>query len=53
MTTIDITVNGKHVSIDDSSSVLDAINSSGTSIPQLCKDPDMKPIGAIKIDTEG
>ena len=48
MTTIDITVNGKHVSIDDSCSVLDAINSSGTSIPQLCKDPDMKPIGACR-----
>ena len=48
MTTIDITVNGKHVSVDDSCSVLDAINSSGTPIPQLCKDPDMKPIGACR-----
>ena len=35
--------------------MLDAVNMSGTYIPQLCKDPDMKPIGAcrtclVKID---
>ena len=29
-------------------SVLDVINSSGTYIPQLCKDPDMKPLGACR-----
>ena len=41
--------------VPDGSTVLEAINSSGTYISQLCKDPDMKPIGAcrtclVKID---
>ena len=41
-------VNGKSVDITDGHSVLDAVNVSGTQIPQLCKDPDMKPIGACR-----
>ena len=45
---MEVTVNGKRITLDDGSSVLDAINISGTPISQLCKDPDMKPIGACR-----
>ena len=45
---INVTVNGKKISLDGGGSVLDAINLSGTPISQLCKDPDMKPIGACR-----
>lgn len=45
---MEVTVNGKRITLDDESSVLDAINISGTPISQLCKDPDMKPIGACR-----
>ena len=46
--TITLAINGKRVSVVDGASVLDAINQSGTYISQLCKDPDMKPIGACR-----
>ena len=45
---IKLTINGHDVEVPESSSVLDAINSSGTYVPQLCRDPDMKPIGACR-----
>ena len=54
--TITLEVNGSAVEVPDGASVLDAINSSGTYIPQLCKDPDMKPIGACRtclVEVEG
>ena len=53
---INVTVNGSSVKVEDGSSVLDAVNVSGIPIPQLCKDPDMKPIGACRtclVDIEG
>ena len=46
--TITLSVNGHDVEVPDGSSVLDAVNASGTYISQLCKDPDMKPIGACR-----
>ena len=46
--TITLSINGKLTSVDDGASVLDAVNRSGTYIPQLCKDPDMKAIGACR-----
>ena len=46
--TITLAINGKRVAVSDGASVLDAINQSGTYISQLCKDPDMKPIGACR-----
>lgn len=46
--TITLTINGREVQTPDGSSVLDAINTSGTYISQLCKDPDMKAIGACR-----
>jgi len=46
--TLSIAINGNDVSVNDGASVLDAINQSGTYISQLCKDPDMKPIGACR-----
>ena len=46
--TITLSINGKQVTVDDGSTVLDAINRSGSYISQLCKDPDMKPIGACR-----
>ena len=46
--TITLAINGKQVTVNDGVSVLDAINQSGGYISQLCKDPDMKPIGACR-----
>ena len=43
-----IFIDGKEISVPENSSVLDAINISGTPIAQLCKDPDMKAIGACR-----
>ena len=45
---VTLSINGSQVTVGDGSSVLDAINQSGTYISQLCKDPDMKPIGACR-----
>ncbi len=46
--TTTLQINGSDVEVPEGSSVLDAVNSSGTTISQLCKDPDMKPIGACR-----
>ena len=54
--TIHLILDGQKVDIEEGQSVLDVINSSGTYIPQLCKDPDMKPIGACRtciVEIEG
>ena len=45
---IELTINGRKTEVAEGTSVLDAVNASGTYIPQLCKDPDMKPIGACR-----
>ena len=45
---ITLTINGNEVEVNEGASVLDAVNQSGTYISQLCKDPDMKPIGACR-----
>jgi len=41
-----LTINSRFVQVHDGAAVLDAINASGAYIIQLCKDPDMKPLGA-------
>ena len=46
--TITLALNGHDVEVPDGASVLDAVNTSGTYISQLCKDPDMEPIGACR-----
>ena len=46
--TITLNINDRAVEVPDGSSVLDAVNTSGTYIPQLGKDPDMKAIGACR-----
>ena len=53
---MEVFINGKEVQVPEHSSVLDSINISGTAISQLCKDPDMKPIGACRtclVEIEG
>ena len=45
---ISLSINGQPVQAPEGDSVLDAINASGTYISQLCKDPDMKPVGACR-----
>ena len=45
---IKIEIDGNVVQVPEGSSVLDAINTSGIYLPQLCKDPDMKSIGACR-----
>ena len=54
--TISLRIDGSSVRVPDGVSVLDAVNSSGVYVPQLCKDPDMKPIGACRtclVEVEG
>ena len=54
--TITLRIDGSSVRVPDGVSVLDAVNSSGVYVPQLCKDPDMKPIGACRtclVEVEG
>ena len=46
--TVTLQINGSDVEVPSGASVLDAVNSSGTYISQLCKDPDMNPIGACR-----
>ena len=46
--TITLTIDGHRIEVPQGASVLDAINASGIYVPQLCKDPDMKPIGACR-----
>ena len=46
--TTTLAINGHTIEVGDGATVLDAINQSGTYISQLCKDPDMKPIGACR-----
>ena len=46
--TVTISIDGRDVTVNDGASVLDAVNASGTYVSQLCKDPDMKPIGACR-----
>ena len=53
---MELTLNGKNIKSSKGKSVLDVINDSKTYIPQLCKDPDMKPIGACRtclVEIEG
>ena len=53
---ISVEVDGRELEVPDGASVLDAINSSGTYISQLCKDPDMNAIGACRtclVEIEG
>jgi len=53
---IKLQINGNEIQIPNGASVLDAINASGTYISQLCKDPDMKAIGACRtclVEIEG
>ena len=46
--TVTLYVNGQRTEVPYGSSVLDAVNGSGTYISQLCKDADMDPIGACR-----
>ncbi len=45
---ISLTVNSAQVQVPEGASVLDAVNASSTYLSQLCKDPDMKAIGACR-----
>ncbi len=45
---ITLAINGIEAQANEGATVLDAINQSGTYISQLCKDPDMKSIGACR-----
>ena len=53
---VTVSVNGRDVQVPEASSVLDAVNASGDYISQLCKDADMKQIGACRtclVEVEG
>ena len=54
--TITLRIDDSEVQVRDGATVLDAINASGTYISQLCKDADMKAIGACRtclVEVEG
>ena len=49
-------INDQPVSVGEFDTVLDAVNQSGTYLPQLCKDGDMNAIGACRtclVEIEG
>jgi formate dehydrogenase alpha subunit len=43
-----VNVDGQPISVPKGASALDAINTAGVYVPQLCKDPDQKPRGACR-----
>jgi formate dehydrogenase alpha subunit len=43
-----LTIDGHAVEVPAGASVLDAVNRLGVPLPQLCKDPDRKPLGACR-----
>jgi len=43
-----LTIDGRAVEVTAGASVLDAVNLLGVPLPQLCKDPDRKPLGACR-----
>ena len=45
---VTVKINDRAVQVPDGASVLDAINASGVYLSQLCRDPDMGPIGACR-----
>ena len=45
---VSLTVDGQLVAVPEGSSVLDAVNRLGVTLPQLCKDPDRPPLGACR-----
>jgi len=45
---VHVVIDGAPVQVPEGKSVLDAINASGVFIPQLCKDPDGKVLGACR-----
>ena len=56
MKKISISIDGKKLSVPQEFTVLDAINKSKTYISQLCKDKDMKALGACRtciVEIEG
>ncbi len=46
--TITLTINGRPAPAPSGASVLDAVNAAEIYLSQLCKDPDLKPIGACR-----
>jgi len=46
---IKLTINGKEVEAPAGSTVLQAAESAGISIPRLCYDPDLSPLGACRL----
>src|SRR5687767_14418130 len=43
-----LTIDGRAVEVPAGATVLDAVNHLGVPLPQLCKDPDRKPLGACR-----
>src|SRR5881397_3178195 len=43
-----LAVDGRLVEVPSGATVLDAVNTLGIPLPQLCKDPDRSPLGACR-----
>ncbi|HLZ72416.1 MAG TPA: formate dehydrogenase subunit alpha [Dehalococcoidia bacterium] len=55
-TEMQVSVDGRPVTVAESASVLDAVLAAGVDLPHLCKDPDMPAIGACRtclVEVEG
>lgn len=48
MVSVNLTVDGRAVSVPAGSTVLDAVKAAGLDIPHLCKDEDQAPLGACR-----
>jgi formate dehydrogenase major subunit len=46
---LQLSVNGKYVQVSVGATILDALHACGVSIPSLCHDPRLKPVGACRL----
>ncbi|MCG9968540.1 FAD-dependent oxidoreductase [Pelotomaculum terephthalicicum JT] len=49
MATVDISIDGAKIKVDENMSILDAARENGIDIPVLCHDPRLEPFGACRL----
>jgi len=49
VSTLSLTIDGQPVTVEEGSTVLDAIHAAGIYVPTLCHDPDLRPYGACRL----
>ena len=56
MTTISLTIDGHEVEVSEGTTIFDAAQSNGATIPTLCHDPKLRPVGVCRmcvVEVEG